>query len=258
MFRFRMFADLPLLHAMSERRPDAPSEGDIAYAKDTVSEHISQNRDDFFRSAGFDPSALTLGRQVHGCRVSVVAPADRGRGQPPEFDAVPDSDGLITTSTDVALGTIVADCVPLLLYDPAHHALGLVHAGWRGTVGGIARNAVQAMSGAFGSRPADLKVGIGPSIGPCCYEVGPEVIDAWTSAALPDGGSAVVSRVPRPHFDLWRANLLVLTNSGVLERNIESSGVCTRCESARFFSHRAAMAGERARGRMIMVAQLTG
>lgn len=243
---------------MSERRPEAPSEGDIAYARDTNADHISRNRAEFLRSAGIDPAALTLGRQVHGSRVSVVTSTDRGRGQPPEFGAVPDSDGLITTSTDVALGTIVADCAPLLLYDTRQHALGLVHAGWRGTVGGIARNAVEAMDDAFGSRPADLRVGIGPSIGPCCYEVGPDVVDAWMETALPDAVSAVLRSEPRPHFDLWRANLLMLTNAGIPESNIESSGICTRCESGRFFSHRAAMAGERARGRMIMVAQLTG
>ncbi|CAN5717529.1 hypothetical protein BH23CHL2_BH23CHL2_12030 [soil metagenome] len=257
-FRFGSFDGLAVRHAMSMRRPDAPSEGDIAFARDTIPEHIAQNRAAFLDSAGFDGNALTLGRQIHGSRISVVTSADRGRGRPPDFDAIPNSDGLITTATDVVLGTIVADCVPILLYDPVQHALGLVHAGWRGTVAGIARNAVHNMAGAFGSRPADLHVGIGPSIGPCCYEVGAEVIDAWISAGTPDAQRAVVPREPRPHLDLWQANRLTLIDAGVPCDNIELGNVCTRCQSTSYFSHRAAMAGERARGRMIMVAQLTG
>lgn len=255
-FQFQTFQGFPLRHAMSWRRPDLPSEGDIAYARGTNYEHISQNRELFLREAGFEPEALTLGRQVHGAGVSVVTAADRGRGQPPEFDAIPDSDGLVTACPEVALGTIVADCAPILLYDPEHHALGLVHAGWRGTVAHIAARAVELMAREFGTNPAALHAGIGPSIGACCYEVGNEVIDAWAGSGISGWEAAVARREPRPHFDLWAANRLVLRAAGVPDSKIEAAGECTRCRPERYFSHRAAMAGERARGRMIMVAQL--
>lgn len=255
-FQFESFKRFPLRHAMSWRRPELPSEGDIAYARDTNYDHIRENRARFLREAGFDDAALTLGRQVHGAGVSVVTAADRGRGQPPDFDAIPNSDGLITTCPDVALGTIVADCAPILLYDPEHHALGLVHAGWRGTVAGIAARAVELMAQEFGSDPAALHAGIGPSIGACCYEVGEEVIEAWASAGIHGWEAARVCREPRPHFDLWTANRLALQAAGVPESQIETAGECTRCNAERYFSHRAAMAGERPRGRMIMVAQL--
>jgi copper oxidase (laccase) domain-containing protein len=108
----------------------------------------------------------------------------------------------------------------------------------------------------FGSRPDSLVVGIGPSIGPCCYEVGDEVIEAWESAGVPGWEAARVEKEPRAHFDLWTANRQTLHRAGVPEGQIEVAGLCTRCNGERFFSHRAAMAGERPRGRMIMVAQL--
>ncbi len=255
-FQFASLREQPLRHAMSLRRPELPSEGDIAYARDTNYEHIGKNRKPFLRAAGFAPSALTMGRQVHGNGVSVVTRADRGRGQPPEFDAIPDSDGLTTTCAELALGIIVADCVPILLYDPGRHALAVVHAGWRGTVKHIARRAVELMEREFGSTPAALLAGIGPSIGPCCYEVGHEVIEAWSEASVPHWEVARIQRSPRAHFDLWEANRQILIQAGILKDRIEIAGLCTRCVSERFFSHRAAMARERQRGRMIMVAQL--
>lgn len=256
-FQFASFAEFPMRHAMSRRRIDAPSEGDVGYALDTDAEHITANRAGFLDSVGIESASLTLGRQVHGATVSRISDVDRGRGQPPEFDAIPATDGLITNSSNIAPAIIVADCVPVLLYDPVRHALGVVHAGWRGTVAGITERAIEAMATEFGTDPGDLHAGIGPSIGVCCYEVGMEVVDAWRCARVEEGNTAWEDRNPRPHFDLWQANRLMLERAGIQPRRIEIAGVCTRCCGNHYFSHRAAMAGERPRGRMIMVAQLT-
>jgi YfiH family protein len=163
---------------------------------------------------------------------------------------------MITDSPEVGLGVVVADCVPVLLYDTRRHALGLAHAGWRGTVGLIARETLQAMRAAFGSDPADVAAGIGPSIGPCCYEVGDEVIEAWRAAGVANANHAVVSRHTRYHFDLWTANRLVLVECGVPRRRIEDSALCTRCHRDRLFSYRAAREGLARGGRMMFVAQL--
>ncbi len=256
-FQFASFASFPLRHAMSRRRSDAPSEGDVGYARDTITEHITANRSAFLDAAGFALADVVLGRQVHGETVSLVEEADRGRGQPPGFDAIPATDGLVTASPSVAPAIIVADCVPVLLYDPTQHALGVVHAGWRGTVAGIAARAVAKLTQEFGTNPADIRAGIGPSIGVCCYEVGNEVIDAWEARGVVESASAWEERQPRPHFDLSTANELLLEQAGVPAANIETARICTRCHGDDWFSHRAAMAGERPRGRMIMVAQLT-
>ncbi|MFW6075493.1 MAG: peptidoglycan editing factor PgeF [Chloroflexota bacterium] len=256
-FRFASFDRLPVTHGLSTRNQELPAEGDIAHAPGTCARQIEVNRNRFLDRLGIDAASLTLGRQVHGANVSTVTRADRGKGRYPRFDAIPDSDGLMTSDPEVALGLIVADCVPVMIYDEVRHAIALVHAGWRGTVQGIVANAVRGMERAFGSRASRLHVGIGPSIGPCCYEVGDDVIEPWLATRRQGVESAVIERSPRQHFDLWRANELILVQSGVDPERIEIAGICTQCDpSGRFFSHRAAMAGERPRGRMMMVAKL--
>lgn len=255
-FQFAQFDGFELTHGMSGRRLSAPAEGQVAHARGTVAEVVEQNRTSFLTELGIEPSALTLGRQVHGTRIQIVTTSARGRGQYPAFDGFPATDGLVTAEPEAALGIIISDCTPLLVYDPAKHVIGLAHAGWRGTVAGIGEALVLALVSEFGSAPQDLVAGIGPSIGPCCYEVGDEVIAAWRDLELDAEIDAVVPRIPRAHFDLWTANRIVLESAGLDPQNIFVAGLCTRCEGERFFSHRAAVAGERPRGSMIMVAQL--
>jgi YfiH family protein len=146
--------------------------------------------------------------------------------------------------------------VPILLYDQRRHAIGLAHAGWRGTVGQIAAETVRTMTEAYGTEPADIVAGIGPSIGPCCYEVGGEVIDTWLEAAVPGKKRAVINHGTGYHFDLWAANRLVLVQAGVPDRQIEYSAHCVRCEHERFFSYRATRQIGTSPGRNLMVAQL--
>jgi polyphenol oxidase len=130
-----------------------------------------------------------------------------------------------------------ADCTPVLIYDPAHHALAVVHSGWRGTVQGAARAAVAALAESYGSHPGDMVAAIGPSIGPCCYEVGREVVDAVRAVfARPDELLPIRVGGLR-HFDLWMANWRWLAEAGI--RQIEVSGMCTACHNDEFYSYRA-------------------
>jgi len=253
-FRFETLLDAPVVHGISGRLASAGHQGDVGHGRDTDSDQIEYNRSAFLADLGIDPTVLTLGRQTHGSNVQVVTAVDRGRGRFPKFDGYPETDALVTNDPTIALGVIVADCVPLLLYDPVQHAIGVVHAGWRGTVSGIATRTVETMRASFGTNPVDLRVGIGPSIGPCCYEVGPEVIDAWTERGI-DRSSAAISN-KGSHFDLWTANLLNLQAAGVDPAQVELSGVCVRCNVDRFFSYRAARRGAALAGRMLLVAQL--
>jgi copper oxidase (laccase) domain-containing protein len=112
------------------------------------------------------------------------------------------------------------------------------------------------MQQAFGSSPDDIVAGIGPSIGPCCYEVGDEVITEWSARSIRDGGWAVIRRDTSYHFDLWNANRLALIAAGVPRTQIEISGVCVRCAVDRFFSYRASQQGIATPGRMMLIAQL--
>jgi len=194
---------------------------------------------------GAAPAWLTFGQQVHGARVSVVGNENRG-------DVFEETDALVTNAALVPLTILTADCAAIFLFDPIHRAAGIAHAGWRGTVARIAQRTVVTMRDAFGSNPADLIAGIGPSIGPCCYEVGQDVIDAASEAfegrvddvlVEPDMASAGSFRASvneeKKHFDLWRANELVLRDAGVLEDRIETSRLCTSCRTDWFYSHRA-------------------
>ncbi|HEX5130942.1 MAG TPA: peptidoglycan editing factor PgeF [Candidatus Krumholzibacteria bacterium] len=188
---------------------------------------------------------LTFGKQVHRANVAVVTAVDAGIA----FD---DTDALVTRVTDTPLVILTADCAAVLLVDPKQRAVGIAHAGWRGTVARIGAATVTAMRDAFGSLPTDLLAAVGPSIGPCCYEVGGEVIDA-VGAAFPDhaeelliepdmasaGSFRAAVNEDRKHFDLWRANERVLLDAGVAENHIEIGGMCTACRTDLFYSHRA-------------------
>ena len=124
-----------------------------------------------------------------------------------------------------------ADCQPILLYDPVRHALGLVHAGWRGVALGIARRAVEAMQEAFGTQPKDLVAGLGPAIGPCCYTVGHEVAAAM-GYALPDWSQVMqVEGEATWRLDLSAANAQLLAAAGV--RQIEAADLCTSLSQRR-------------------------
>ena len=178
---------------------------------------------------GVSREDLVSPNQRHTAHAHQVGRAERGR-------VIPETDTLFTNETNVPLLLRYADCTPILLYDPLQHAFAVVHSGWRGTVAGAIPAAVYALRQAFGSRPKDLIAGIGPSIGPCCYEVGDDVVDAVRSAfdqpelLLPRKGDGC------RHFDLWAANRRWLAESGV--QRVEMAEICTACHNDEFFSYR--------------------
>ena len=193
-------------------------------------EAVEANHDLIFAALGVRREEVVSPHQVHSTTVRVVD--ERSRGQ-----VCPETDALVTDAPNVALMLRFADCVPILLCDPVRSVVGLAHAGWRGTVAGMAGAAVQAMVHEMGCRPEDIRAGIGPSIGPCCYEVGEEVAEAASSALA--GASGLLESKPngRWHLDLWAANRRQLAEAGVC--SIEVAGICTACRTDEWFSHRA-------------------
>jgi polyphenol oxidase len=164
--------------------------------------------------------------QVHGDRVA-VASADAGPAE--------EADAVISTQHGLAACVAVADCVPILLADPRSGAVAAVHAGWRGTLAHVAARAVEALAREAGALPADLLVAVGPAIGPCCYEVSPDLARLFRN----DLGAGVgVAGPGGPRLDLWLANEFVLRQAGVARERIEVLGRCTACEPDAFFSHR--------------------
>lgn len=181
---------------------------------------------------------LTSPEQIQGAEVLPLEPGDIGRGRDGRGSAVRFIDGLITDRPDVPIILMSADCPLLVIFDPDRPALAAVHAGWQGTFAGIGPNAVRLMEREFGSRPKRLLVGIAPSAGPCCYEVGEEVRRlAHTRMPQDDADSCFRPQNGRYMLDMWRANALQLVAAGVPAEHIETAGLCTIC-NGRFWSHR--------------------
>ena len=136
--------------------------------------------------------------------------------------------------------TFYADCVPLYFVDRTHRAIGLSHSGWRGTVKAMGQETIKAMKEAFGTRPEDLVVCIGPSICADCYEVGPEVAEEFAQAFSQTCHSAILEKKPdgKYQLDLWRANQIVLEEAGLKPENISVTNICTHCNPDLLFSHR--------------------
>lgn len=193
--------------------------------------------------AGLDATQLVTLGQIHGAVVHVVRAEDAGRGAQPGSNQIGLGDALVTDQPGPLLMTLHADCQALLFVDPGSRtrrpAVGVAHAGWRGTVADVAGQTIAAMTEAFGTQPQDVLVSVGPAIGGCCYSVGAEVLEAWQSLA----GAAwhvAVRQDEVTYFSLSDANAWLLQRAGVLPEHIELSGVCTRCDDDgdRWFSHR--------------------
>lgn len=179
-------------------------------------------------------------RQVHGADVHRL-PADAASRRPyfeAEVDKRPPADALSTDAPGVAVAVAVADCMPLLIADPQARAVAAVHAGWRGLAAGVVENTVAAMAAAYGSHPADLVVGIGPSIGPCCFEVGPEVLEAFAARGYGDEARVVRPPGTRPHADLRAVAAAILRRLGVEPQNVADAALCTKCNSEWLWSYR--------------------
>jgi YfiH family protein len=160
------------------------------------------------------PSPVTTVRQIHS---DIIAEAG---------DGVAEADGLVTQQPGVLVGVRTADCVPVLLVDARLRAVAAVHAGWRGSSRSIATAAVQELITRYGTRPEDLYAAIGPSIGACCYEVGPDVAQQFQK----------LTPVANGRLDLQAVNEVQLREAGV--ENICKSGICTFCEAKDYFSFR--------------------
>jgi len=196
---------------------------------------------------GLTVEHVLLIRQVHRADAAVVR-----RGRTGRWDR-PDADAIVSNDPSSAVGVRVADCAPILLADRRLGAVGAVHAGWRGTLQEAAAAGVEAMTREFGSDAKDLVAAIGPCLGPCCGEVGPEVVEAFREAGH---GADRIERwfatgpSGRPYLDLWRANADELEAAGVEAGNIHVAGLCTKTHAGVLHSYRAE--GEKS-GRMLGV-----
>lgn len=205
-------------------------------------EKIKENFIRIAESIGVEPESMVFSDQVHKTNIRLVNFVDRGKGfiNPRDYSEI---DGLITNTPGVTLVTRYADCVPIFFVDPVRKAIGLSHAGWKGTVGRIGPKTVYEMNKAFGSNPEDIVSVIGPSICAGCYEVGKDVADRFkeiNNIMVEDGNNPVLLNKGggKYRLDLWEANRRLLLKAGLKHENIHISGVCTACNHEILFSHR--------------------
>jgi polyphenol oxidase len=231
-FQFPSFDPSRVRHAITTRQggvSEPPYDTlNLALSVEDDPDRVRENRRRVAERLSATPEQLVNSRQVHGSAVLVVD--ERFDPDAP----LPDADAQVTDRPDWLLSLRFADCVPMLFWHTSRPVVGAAHAGWRGTLAGVGPTTVDALHERYAADPGGLRVGIGPSIGPCCYEVGEEV--AAQFAAWPD--AVLRGRGPRPYLDLWAINRQRLESAGVPATAIDVAGVCTRCHADRFFSHR--------------------
>ncbi len=180
---------------------------------------------------------IVLSDQVHSTNIRVIHDIDRGKGLVKEMD-YKEVDGLITDKVGITLCTFYADCVPLFFFDKKVKVIGLAHAGWRGTVNKIGSSMIDKMIKDFGCNPNNILVGIGPSIGPCCYEVGKSVYNKFNENFTYAGKLIKPIAKDKWMLNLWEANRHILKEKRILDRNIYIAGLCTSCNNDIFYSYR--------------------
>ena len=216
-------------------RTGGVSSGHLAYLnlgrrEEDRAECLAENKRRVGAAFGVVEGKIFTVSQVHSDRIVIID----NPNITPEVIKSQEADGIITDVKGVSIGILTADCVPVLLFDRKKRVVAAIHAGWKGTASKISAKAVEIMMERFGSRPQDITAAIGPAIGPCCYEVGEEVVSAFGHQK-----GVAVQHGKNWHIDLPKANQLQLQDAGVTE--IDLSDICTSCRTDLFFSHRKEM-----------------
>ncbi|MDD5952397.1 MAG: peptidoglycan editing factor PgeF [Oscillospiraceae bacterium] len=240
---FPCYDELPFVRHSFSTKLGGVSEGvfatmNLSFHRGDPEEKVLENYHRICDAVGYDFEKLVASAQDHHTVVRRVTSAQAGIGIWKERD-LQSVDGLITNVPGVVLVTYYADCTPLYFVDPVKKAIGLSHAGWRGTVAEMGKHTVKAMTEAFGTDPKDLIAAIGPSIGQCCYEVDGPVIEAVRKLTyVPEAAVLQPKANGRCQLDLWELNRRILLESGIPAEQIHVGGVCTRCHSDLLYSHR--------------------
>ncbi len=233
-YKFTSFKDYPgCVHLITAKSVLDPYAFSLALHTGEDPEAIIENRKKLSLLLGRDNHFhFIVANQTHSENIEIMVEAET-RGWKDSESAVRNCDALITHKKGVMLTILTADCVPVLLYDKKKEVVAAIHAGWRGTEAMIVEKTVAKMVTVYGSDPKDIRAGIAPSIGGCCYEVGEDVAKHFFT--IPQ---SMQVRDKKYMLDLPFINRKQLLDAGVLESHIEMSGICTACEDERFFSYR--------------------
>ena len=211
-------------------------------------ENIIENRRRFLAALAASAWTLVTARQHHSADIHSIRNEQEARREPVPCDA------LTTNISRTLLAVQIADCMPILLVDQRSRAFAAVHAGWRGSLASIVSRTLERMQLTYDSQPTDIRAALGPAIGVCCFEVGPEVV-AQFEQAFSFGSLALKRRQPegKAYLDLGFVNRQLLLDTGVRPENIFDCALCTACNTELFFSHRCERGAERTVGRSMGV-----
>lgn len=210
----------------------------LSFTRGDEREAVLENYRRLAKALSVREDSFCFSNQTHTTNVRRVGRADAGTGMGEK--AFTDIDGLITDEEGVVLTTFYADCVPLFFVDKKHHAIGLSHSGWRGTVNRMGGVTIEVMRREFGSKPEDLVCAIGPSICRDCYEVSEDVAEEFIKQFKGQEKEILMDKGRGKYqLDLWRANEIVLREAGVPKEQIAVTNICTCCNPGLLFSHRA-------------------
>ena len=238
---FEQFPDI--VHCFSTRLGGVSqgifSSMNLSFTRGDEENAVKDNYRRLSAAVGFSLEDIVTSDQTHTTNVQLVGAEDRGKGvtRPRTYK---DVDGMITNVPGVVLGTFYADCVPLYFVDPVHHAIGLSHSGWRGTVARMGKCTLEAMRREYGTKAADVYCAIGPSICQDCYEVSEDVAVQFEEAFSGHESEILLNKGNGKYqLDLWEANEIVLLEAGVKPEHLAVTDVCTCCNPELLFSHRA-------------------
>ena len=212
----------------------------LSFHRGDKEECVHENFRRMAEALGTHTEHMVFSNQTHTTNVRIVTKADQGKGihRPLDYQ---DIDGLVTNEREVMLVTVYADCVPIYLVDTKHKAIGLCHSGWRGTVGKISQETLRVMRENYQTEAKDVIAAIGPSICQDCYEVSEDVVleieKSYGKECM--GELAYAKENGKYQLNLWRANELALLQAGVSKHQIQTTDICTCCNSKYLFSHRA-------------------
>ena len=219
-----IFSDYPMIRAglsIKSGKTSDPHDMNMSYKVGDESSRVDKNRRIFFSDLGVSESDLAVPLQCHSSAIKIIR-------SPGEYN---DCDALITNVKEVALGITIADCVPILIFDPVNEIVAAVHAGWRGTQGRITEKTIDILVHEYSSNPSHVRAFIGPSAGACCYEVSEEVAVLFNNKIVPYSNQ-------RFFLDLKKENKIQLQKQGLSDINIEVSPSCTICEKEKYHSYR--------------------
>ena len=241
---YPLFADTGIVHHGFSTRLGGVSEGyysslNLSFTRGDEEEAVRENFRRIGKAIGVSCEDMVFSQQTHTTNVRIVTEADRGMGitHPRDFH---DVDGLVTNVPGLCLVTFYADCVPLFFVDPVKKVIGLSHSGWRGTVGKIGKVTVELMKEQYGCHPSDILAAVGPSICQDCYEVSEEVVEKFRENFARKYWEDLFYQKENGKYqlNLWKANEIIFTESGILPEHMAVTNLCTHCNSDVLYSHR--------------------